>query len=223
MTATIHPEVIPGDPRRAAVPVAALLGRDAPARSEGRLQPSATGAYTPAAMGAYRLVSVMSAAVALGGAALSLAVPAHAQGWAGLQAMPKVALEISMAQELPGLGIDTVEIRLEQAFRETRPAPAMERTSVDRLQLSVSVWPVSSSELRGYYLPFSGQYAIGGVRLAVIRPARIGARPVPVPAVVWQAERQVRGPWRTSGQEVLALIDELLGEFLEDYSKVGSP
>jgi hypothetical protein len=160
-------------------------------------------------------------AVALG--MLTAAAPAYTQGPAGLAGMAKVALEISMARELPGLGMDTVEMRLERALAEAQPAPSIDGRSGDRLQVAISVAPVNSSELRGFYLPFSGTYGIGSVRLAVIRLVRVGGRQAPVPAVVWQAERQVRGPWHGSGQEVVVLLDELIGEFLDDYRRPPVP
>jgi hypothetical protein len=153
----------------------------------------------------------------------ALSAPAHAQSWQGLQGLAKVALEIGVARELPGLGIDTVEIHLEQRLHESQPAPAIERGSEERLQLELAVHQVSSSELRGFYLPFSGDYAIGSVRLAVVRPVRIGGREAPVPAITWHAERQVRGPWASSGRVVLALVDDMLDELLQDYRRAAGP
>jgi hypothetical protein len=167
-----------------------------------------------------------SIALSLAAGLAMLAEPAalaHAQGATGLVGMAKVALEIAMARELPGLGIDTVESRLERALAEARPAPSVDGSSGDRLQVAISVAPVNSSELRGFYLPFSGAYGIGSVRLAVIRLVRVTGRQVPVPAIVWQAERQARGPWHSSGQEVVALLDELIGEFLDDYRRPPAP
>jgi hypothetical protein len=151
------------------------------------------------------------------------AAPAQAQSAAGLAGMPKVALDLAMARELPGLGVDTVEMRLERALAEARPAPSVDVGSADRLQVTISVVPVSSAELRGFYLPFSGLYGIGSVRLAVVRPVRVAWRQVPVPAIVWQAERQARGPWHSSGSHALALLDELVGEFLDDYRRPTAP
>jgi hypothetical protein len=173
------------------------------------------------ASGAGASVAALALVATVG--ALMRVEPAAAQGWPGLVGMGKVATEIAMARELPGLGIDTVEVRVERMLADARPAPALDRNSADRLQVAITVAPVSSSELRGFYLPFSGVYGIGSVRLSVIRPVRVGARQVPVSAIVWQAERQVRGPWHGSGAEVLAVLDELLGEFLDDYRRPGAP
>jgi hypothetical protein len=167
-------------------------------------------------------VSLAALGLATAVGALAPVEQTHAQGWQGLIGMPKVALEVVMTRELPGLGVDTVEMRLERALADSRPAPALDRNSVDRLQVSISVAPVSSSELRGFYLPFSGMYGIGTVRLAAIRPVRVGTRQVPFPAIVWQAERQARGPWHGAGTEALALLDELIGEFLDDYRRPGA-
>jgi len=80
----------------------------------------------------------------------------------------------------------------------------------------------SSSELRGFYLPLSQTYGIGPVRLAVERPAAIAGLPAPVPAIVWQAERLAKGPWRASAAEILALTDAVLASFLADYRRAGA-
>jgi hypothetical protein len=175
-----------------------------------------------ASRGAAASAAALGLLAALGGMGV-LPDETRAQGWPGLIGMPTVALEVVMTRELPGLGLDTVEMRLERALADTRPAPALDRNSADRLQVAISVSPVSSSELRGFYLPFSGVYGIGTVRLAAIRPVRVGARQVPIPAIVWQAERQARGPWHGAGTEALALLDELIGEFLDDYRRPAAP
>jgi hypothetical protein len=170
--------------------------------------------------------SAASRAIGLAVALAALAAPAapaQPQGAAGLAGMTRVALELSMARELPGLGIDSVEMRVERALAEARPAPAVDGTSADRLQVAISVVPVSSAELRGFYLPFSRLYGIGSVRLAVVRPVRVAGRQVLLPAIVWQAERPAHGPWHSSGAQVQALLDDLVGEFLDDYRRPAAP
>jgi hypothetical protein len=173
-------------------------------------------AHSPA-WGAVALRAAVVAVASVAAILAPLATPVRAQSWQGITGMPKVAVDIAMAQELPGLGIDAVEARVELLLGEDRPAPTLDPNSADRLQLTISVARVSSSELRGFYLPFSGSYGIGTVRLAVQRPVRIAGRQAPVPAIVWQADRPLRGSWQASGQGVLGLIDEMVGELLEDY------
>jgi hypothetical protein len=36
---------------------------------------------------------------------------------------------------------------------------------------------------------------------------------------VWQAERQAKGPWRSSASEIAELTDELVAAFLVDYRR----
>ena len=99
--------------------------------------------------------------------------------------------------------------------------------SPSRLRLAVSVRAHSASVLRGFWLPFSGQYAIGSVRLMVERMVNLpgGGSPATgsLPAVVWQAERSIAGPWGSADAQVLAAVDELLATLLEDYRRARAP
>jgi hypothetical protein len=149
--------------------------------------------------------------------------PAVAQGWEGLRGVSRVAVEIEIARDLADLPPDALEQRIEALLRETQPAPALDARSVDRLKLTVAVEPYNASDLRGFWLPFSGWYGIGPVRLVVIRPARVTGRQIPLPAVVWQAERLAKGSWGRSGREVLSIVDDLLGDLLDDYRRATSP
>ena len=44
-----------------------------------------------------------------------------------------------------------------------------------------------------------------------------------LPAVVWQAERSIAGPWGSADAQVLAAVDELLATLLEDYRRARAP
>jgi hypothetical protein len=80
------------------------------------------------------------------------------------------------------------------------------------VRLRVFVEPVSATTLRGFWLPFSGTYGVGGVRLAVERVVTHENAPRAFTAVVWQTERAVGAPWRATDQEVVRLLDEMVGE-----------
>lgn len=165
------------------------------------------------------------AAGALLGALLAGALaPAVAQEpWRALRALSRVALEISLVPDHPLVSVEDLERRVEEALRQGQPAPMPDPKSPDRLHVTISVRSYNASELRGFYLPFSGNYGIGAVRLAVERPAVVRGLAAPVTAVVWQSERQAKASWDRSGREILALVDELVGLFLEDYARAVSP
>jgi hypothetical protein len=82
---------------------------------------------------------------------------------------------------------------------------------------------VSATELRGFYLPFSGWYGLGSVRLAVERAVTVPGVAGPVRAVVWQAERPVQTSWQRSGAAIVTLVDALAVGFLEDYRRTVGP
>jgi hypothetical protein len=151
-------------------------------------------------------------------ATLLLAAPAAAQApAAGLGALHRVAVEVVVSPDLPGVVAGELARRLEAAVREGRPAPAVDPGSADLLRLTVSIHRVSATELRGFYLPFSGSYGLGAVRLAVERAVTVPGVAGPVRAVVWQAERLVRAPWHRASAGIGPLADALVAGFLEDY------
>lgn len=165
------------------------------------------------------------ALVALLSLGLALPRPGQAVDEAvrGLQGLRRVALVISFSPAHPGVPAEDLERRLEEMLSATQPAPLLDPRSPDRLRLTVSVSGISTSDLRGFYLPLSGKYGIGQVRLSVERLASINGVGAPVRAVVWEAERQARGPWRSSATEIMAIADDLAEAFLDDYRRALSP
>ena len=147
---------------------------------------------------------------------------AHAQDAArGLRGLSRVVLDLSVSPDVVDLR-DDVEQRLEQALREQAPAPAMAREGADKLRLVVMVQAKNASELRGFWLPLSGTYAIGYVRLEVERalslpgPALSSAT---VAAVVWHADQLIAAPWRQADGKIYDAVEKLTGIFLEDYRR----
>lgn len=139
----------------------------------------------------------------------------------GLRGLSRVALEISFSPDVVDLR-DDVEQRVEQALREQAPAPALVRDGADKLRLVVTVQAKNASELRGFWLPLSGVYAIGYVRLEIERTVTLpGPTPsaAPVPAVVWQADQLIACPWRQADGKIYDAVDKLAGAFLEDYRR----
>jgi hypothetical protein len=135
-----------------------------------------------------------------------------------------VAIELALAPDLLGLEND-LEQRMERALREHPAAPTLDGTSTDKLRLVATVRAQGASELRGFWLPFSGTYAIGHVRLEVERAVTLTApTPAPtVPAIVWQAERLIARPWRQVETGIGEAVEELIGAFLEDHRRARGP
>lgn len=168
---------------------------------------------------AWALAALAPALLCLAVASTSVLAAEPARGLAGL---PRVALDIALAPDHPGPVPDELEQRILDALRQSRPAPVVDPASADRLVLVVAVRPVNATELRGFWLPFSGTYGIGIVRLAVERPVTVRGVSGPVAAIVWQAERQAHGPWHRAPTDIGVLLDELLAAFLEDYRGGGA-
>ena len=133
-----------------------------------------------------------------------------------------MALEVALAPDLVDLE-DDLEQRMERALRERAPAPVPDRGSAHKLRLVATVRAQNASELRGFWLPFSGTYAVGTVRLEVERavtlPGPTPAASTTVPAIVWQAERLIARPWRQVETDIGDAVDELMRAFLEDYRR----
>ena len=162
-------------------------------------------------------LALLLAVVAAGAARVDAA-------WPGLRGVKRVAIEVVFAPDHPQLAPEVVEKRIEDALLANPAAPRPDPRSTDRLRLVVSVRQVTSSDLRGYYLPLSGHYGVGMVRLAVERQMIMpGAPPTPtVPSIVWQVDRHALGPWRRSREEIMALIDDLVATLIDDMRGDGS-
>jgi hypothetical protein len=164
-------------------------------------------------MRALRSLAAVMLLVGLGGPAVA------GERWDALRSLPRVDLEITFSPNHPELTAEEVRRRLEDALRRMHPAPTVDSTSADRLRLTIAVRSYSSADLRGFYLPLSQAYGIGPVRLSLERPAAVSGLSSPVWAIVWQSERQAKGPWRSSATEILELADEVLASFLADYRR----
>jgi hypothetical protein len=119
--------------------------------------------------------------------ALTLAFTCSAAGV--LDGLGRVAVRVNVRQPIAGVSGDELRRRLVTFVAKLEPSLALDESSADRLQLTITVRSYSSSELRGFPLPFSGSYAIGMVRrLTLHRAAEIvGGPPRSVSAIVWGA------------------------------------
>lgn len=133
-----------------------------------------------------------------------------------LDAVVRIAVSVDMEHAVEGTAADALERRLTAFLVDLAPALTLDAASPDRLRLTVSVRPHSSSDLRGYYLPFSATYAIGTVRLSLERTVQLsGGEPRTVPAIVWQRERSVATRRAAAG----AAVDGAVTELLDDLRK----
>ena len=112
----------------------------------------------------------------------------------------------------PATTMEGLRSRLVAALCGGDPAGTIGSDAGTRIRLTVSVRPVSATTLRGFWLPFSGVYGVGTLRLAVERMVSVPGVEHAVPAVVWQAERAVAGPWRNADREIARSLDEMAAE-----------
>lgn len=159
---------------------------------------------------------VLALVIALGAASASAA--ADAPG--GLVGLRRVSVLVDLEHPIDPVSVEDLVARVEEALRGAEPALAVHEGATDRIRLNVSVGSVSATTLRGFWLPFSGTYGIGSVRLAVERLVTLPGAPRPLSATVWQAERRVAGPWRAVGAETMQVVEELLIELLEARRQV---
>ena len=146
------------------------------------------------------------------GAILALAVGVAPAAAGVLDDVARIAVSVEIEHPVDGLVADALERRLTAFLADLAPPLPRDDASPDRLRLNVSVQPHSSSALRGYYLPFSGTYAIGSVRLSVERTVQLPGRASrTVPAIVWQRERAVA----TRRAEADAAVEGAVAELLE--------
>jgi hypothetical protein len=153
--------------------------------------------------------------------ALLLAVasvsPAAAEPPRALGGLARVGVDVRLNPAPTGLSVEQLSLRVSTRLSDLAPSLTIDPASSDRLDLDVAVRRHGASALRGFWLPFSGTYAIGPVRLRVERMVTVAGVPTAVPATVWRAERHAAGPWRSATDDVLKLVDETLTAFVGAY------
>jgi len=147
-------------------------------------------------------------------AALAAAAPVSADEPARLAQLHRMSLAVEIVYPLPGLAAADLGARVAKALRGTTPPLTIEHGLSDRLRVSVAVRPVNATTLRGFWLPFSGTYGVGAVRLAVQRSVSLSGTAQAFPASVWQTARIVSIAWRETDREVGRLVDEMVEEFV---------
>ena len=144
--------------------------------------------------------------------ALMLAVTASAGGV--LDGVRRVAVSVDIQPPMEGISGDELERHVITFVAKPEHALALDQSSADRLQLRITLRSYSSSELRGFPLPFSGSYAIGTARLTLHRAVEIvGGPPRIVSASVWEGERQIATRDSAARGAVHRAVEELLDEF----------
>jgi hypothetical protein len=157
------------------------------------------------------------------GLGIFLAATSHAADpWIGLIPMSHVAVDVIVDPAHAQVTRKELAHRVAEALRAGAPGLRIDPEAPDVLRLTIGVRRVSSTELRGYYLPFSGAYGLGIVGLALVRRVTVPGLADTVPAIVWQREQLARAPWGESGTEVRAHLEGLLGAFLEDYRRAAA-
>jgi len=155
--------------------------------------------------------------------ALLLAVtsvrPAAGEPARGLAGLTTIGVDVELDPSQESLSSEQLARRIDARLRAAVPGLTLDPASPARLRLTVVVRPYGATALRGFWLPFSGTYGIGPVRLSVERPALVPGMSTPLLASVWHAERQVAGPWRESPAEILKLLDQALSDFLDAYHR----
>lgn len=133
----------------------------------------------------------------------------------GLTGLQRVRVHVDVADREVAARVAAVADHLVAALRRADPPIAVEAAAADALRVTVVVRPMSATELRGFWLPLSGTYAVGAVRLDVERMVTLPASPRPFPGVVWTTSRPVGVSWRAVGGEITRLLDAMVTELLE--------
>lgn len=152
------------------------------------------------------------AAALLAAVVVTAASPATADERASLARLTDVGVSVDIAHPVDAPTAQVLVARLASALREAEPPITVREGAADRIRLTVSVRPASATALRGFWLPFSGTYAIGAVRLGVERMVSLPGAQRTFPAVVWQAERTVASAWRAKQEQIMRLLDEMVAE-----------
>ncbi len=149
------------------------------------------------------------------GSLLTLCIIATPAAARILDGVVRIAVSVEIDNPVEGVTGVALQRRLAMFIADLTPGVTLDPAGGDRVRLAVLVRPHSSSALRGYYLPFSGTYAIGTVRLSIERIVELpGSTPRTVPAIVWQRERSVATRWAAAG----AAVDGAVSEVLEDLA-----
>jgi hypothetical protein len=149
--------------------------------------------------------------VLLGGAILVWMVATTPAASGGLADLTRIAVSVHMAHPVEDVSGAELEARLAAFVAALAPPVALDPASPDRLRLTIDVRARDSSALRGFWLPFSGTYAIGSVRLGLERVVRLPGRvPREIAAIVWQRERFIATRWTASGEAIAGAVGELL-------------
>jgi hypothetical protein len=150
----------------------------------------------------------------LGAVTLALSVALTASAAGVLDGVTRVALSIDVRPPIDGVvSGDELGRRVSTFVAKLEPSLALDESSADRLQLTITVRSYSSSELRGFPLPFSGTYAIGTVRLTLHRAVQIvGGPPRILSASIWERERQIATRESAARGAVDRAVEELLDE-----------
>jgi hypothetical protein len=140
----------------------------------------------------------------------------------GLARLRQVDVSVDVEHPLNFMTPDDLAVRLQERLAQTESALLVSERSTDRIRLTVAVQATSAATLRGFWLPFSGTYAIGAVRLGVERVVSMpGPPPRSFPAIVWQTERIVGVPWHAAEREISRLLDEMVAELLDARRQAG--
>lgn len=143
------------------------------------------------------------------------ASPTRADDPGSLAALRRVSLGVEVAHPLHTMTAADLTAHIVSVLRSANPPLTVHDGLDDRIRLTISVRSVSATELRGFWLPFSGIYGIGTVRLSVERMVEISREPRPVPALVWRTERIVGSAWRVTDGHIVRLVDEMFAELLQ--------
>ena len=161
------------------------------------------------------MAGLLALAIGLGTAPCNAADSAD-----GLSLLRRVSVLVNLEHPIDPVSVEDLVARVEEMVRGADPPLTVLETASDRIRLTVTVSPVSATTLRGFWLPFSGTYGIGAIRLEVERTVTLPGMPRPLAATVWQTERVVAGPWRTAGPDTMRVVDELLAELADARRQV---
>jgi hypothetical protein len=149
--------------------------------------------------------------------AVGLPRPAAAEPVRALAGLGAVGVDVELNASHESIAAERLARRIQARLSDGAPRLTVDPAARDRLRLAVAVQPHGATALRGFWLPFSGTYGIGPVRLSLERVVTLVGGPEPIRANVWHVERQAAGPWRESAAEILKLLDANVADFLSAY------